>query len=150
MRVTMVQTAAGLKPPSGGYRGNYATLLALQKYGHVTMQFCWAFEKDIYHAIAELKSSRKLSPDNFKTGTTYMLNSKLEEVLVTWYKFTNSHDIVCICLDAKVMIETYPNNLQQEDAAIMIEVSAFTIVTNFTDFMRLVKHLLEQFRMSSG
>lgn len=123
MRVALIQTAAGLKPPSGGYRGNYANLLALQKHGHTTLQFCWAFKKDILNAVAELKAMGVFDEQKFLSGTTAMMNSELEKVTVPWYRFTNTHDITCVALDADMMIETFPNNLQQEDAATMIEVS---------------------------
>lgn len=123
MRVAMIQTAAGLKPPSGGFRGNYANLLALQKHGHTTMQFCWAFKKDILNAVAELKAMGIFDDRDFVSGTTMMINSQLQEVQVPWCRFTNTHGITCVALDAEIMIQTFPNNLQQEDAATMIEVS---------------------------
>lgn len=123
MRVAMVQTAAGLKPPSGGFRGNYATLFALAKHGHTTMQFCWAFQKDINGAVAELKADNKLHEAQWTWGSTYMLNVNLEPVKVTFWKFLNVHGVLCVALDAEVMIPTYPNDIQQEDAAIWIEVS---------------------------
>jgi len=127
MRVAMVQTAAGLKPPSGGFRGNYATLFALAKHGHATMQFCWAYRKDINSAVAELKAEKKFQVSAWKWGRTPMLNANLEEVQVTYWKFKNVHDILCVALDAEEMIPTYPNNLQQVDAATWIEVGPHTL-----------------------
>ncbi|KAK5948052.1 hypothetical protein OHC33_010893 [Knufia fluminis] len=121
MRVAMVQTAAGLKPPSGGFRGNYATLFALAKHGHTTMQFCWAYKKDINSAVAELKAEKKFQDSEWTWGSTYMLDTNSEQVKVTWWKFKNVHDVLCVALDAEVMIPTYPNNIQQEDAATWIE-----------------------------
>lgn len=93
MRVAMCQTAAGLKPPSGGYRGNYASLFALSKHGHVTMQFCWAYKKDITHALAELREAGMLKSCGYTWGKVPMLNKQLEQVNVTWWKFTNAHGI---------------------------------------------------------
>ena len=124
MRVVMVQTAAGLKPPSGGFRGNYATLFALAKHGHTTMQFCWAYKKDITSAVAELKAEKKFELSEWKWGSTIMLNADLEEVQVTFWKFKNVHGVLCVALDAEVMVQTYPNGIQQEDAAIWIEVGS--------------------------
>lgn len=122
MRIVMVQTAAGLKPASGGFRGNYATLLALQKYGHETMQFAWATRQDINEAIAELKSAGKFSKHDFKRGILDMFNKDEKLVQVRWTKFTNVHGIYCVTLDCETMLGIYPNELQQEDAEIMIKV----------------------------
>lgn len=127
MRVALIQTAAGMKPPSGGYRGNYANLLSLQKHGHTTMQFCWAFKKDILNAVAELKAMGIFDDQKFMSGTTTMLNSQLQEVQVPWCRFTNTHGILCTALDAEIMLQTLPNHLQQLDAATMIEVSFKTL-----------------------
>lgn len=123
MRVAMVQTAAGLKPPSGGFRGNYATLFALAKHGHTTMQFCWAFQRDIDTAVAELKADDKFHAAQWAGGSTDMLDVHLEPVKVTFWKFLNVHGVLCVALDAEVMVPTYPNHVQQEDAAVWIEVS---------------------------
>lgn len=123
LRVVMVQTAAGLKPPSGGFRGNYATLFALVKHGHSAMQTCWAFKKDINEAIAELRSQNKFAESGFTWGSTYMTDANNEKVKVTWWRFLNVHDILCVALDAETMIKTFPNHLQQVDAAIYIEAS---------------------------
>lgn len=123
MRVVMVQTAMGLKPPSGGFRGNYATLFALQKHGHETMQFCWAHEKDILHAVAELKAKGVWRDGCMAHDTTTMLNDEEEVVKVNWWKFRNVHGVLCVCLDADIMRYVYNNYNQQLDAAEWIEVS---------------------------
>lgn len=124
MRVAMIQTAAGLKPPSGGFRGNYATLFALTRHGHETMQFCWAYKKDINSAVAELKAEKKFEMSEWDWGKADMVDANLQPVEVTYWKFKNVHGVLCIALDAEVMISTYPNHIQQEDAAIWIEVSS--------------------------
>lgn len=126
MRVAMVQTAYGLKPPSGGFRGNYATLFALAKHGHETMQFCWATLNEISAAYAELKAVGKGKESGFDTGTTTMLNDKLEDVEVTWWTIVNAHGVLCIALDQAVMQKLYPNHIQQVDAATWIEVRGAT------------------------
>lgn len=128
MRVALVQTACGLKSPSGGYRGNYVTLLALQKYGHTTMQTCWAHPKEITTAIAELKYAGKYDADTFaetfKHGTVTMLKENLEEVDVQYWRFADAQGILCVALDADVMLKTFENKLQQAAAKIMIEVGS--------------------------
>ena len=122
MRVVIIQTAAGLKAPSGGYRGNYATLLALQKYGHTTMQFCWAYPPDIVDAIAELKVANKYNEKTFERGTVMIMNEACEKVTVRYWKFKNVHDILCIALDSVAMIPVFGNDKQQLAAKVMIEV----------------------------
>lgn len=122
MRVVMIQTAMGLKPPSGGFRGNYATIYALQRHGHETMQFAWAHVTDIDIAIAELKAKGMWNGKNIETGTTMVLNENSEELPCTWWIFNNTHGVRCVCLDADVMRYAYNNYLQQLDAAKWIEV----------------------------
>lgn len=127
MRVVMVQTAMGYKPPSGGYRGNYATLFALAKHGHETMQFCWAFEHEIATAKEELIALGLLKGAKWDTGKTNMLDENLKPVQVTWWSFINPHGILCTALDAAVMRVVYPNPIQATDAAKWIEVCAQTL-----------------------
>lgn len=123
MTVILIQTAAGLKPPSGGFRGNYATLLALAKHGHVAIQTCWAFKNDINEAISELRQQDKWVKENFSWGYVYLPDEDMKVIKVTWWKFINVHGITCISLDADTMIKAYHNGLQQKDAATWIEVS---------------------------
>lgn len=122
MRVGIVQTACGLKSPSGGYRGNYVTLLALQKHGHETMQTCWAHPKEITNAIAELKAAKKYNAKTFEHGTVFMLNANLQEVEVQYWRFEDVQGVYCVALDADVMLKTFENKLQQAAAKVMIEV----------------------------
>lgn len=115
------------------------------------MQFCWAYKKDINGAIAELKAEKRFHEAEWTWGSTYMLNTALEQVQVTWWKFKNVHDILCVALDAEVMIPTYPNELQQEDAAIWIEVSCLSVaLVRVTDRARLAKDLLVRRDMPIG
>lgn len=143
MRVVMVQTAMGLKPPSGGFRGNYATLFALQKHGHETMQFCWAHEQDILLTVAELKAKGIYRRDSIMQRQTWMLNEVEEEVLVNWWKFRNVHGVLCICLDADIMRYTYNNYLQQIDAAKWIEVWNSLFKKKHADLSRRTNSQLE-------
>lgn len=123
MRVALIQTAAGLKPPSGGYRANYATLYALSTYGHRVAQLCWAFPQDINMALAELKQAGMLYDKDIKFGKTKLTGRELNEFEVTWWKFDDVHGVRCICLDAETMLAQLPNEIQGEDAAVWIEVS---------------------------
>ncbi|KAK5106310.1 hypothetical protein LTS08_000428 [Lithohypha guttulata] len=142
MRVALVQTAAGLKPPSGGFRGNYASLLALQKHGHMTMQFAWATRQDIYEAVAELKSAGRFSKQHFQRGTVQIFDKDSNSTPVTWTKFTNTHGILCVTLDAETMIPTYPNPLQQEDAAAFIRTGS--VPARAVPYMRwLQDHIID-------
>lgn len=122
MRVVMVQTALGYKPPSGGYRGNNATLVELAKQGHDTMQFCWAFPSEIVQVKAEILAKGLTKVAKFDTGKVDMVDENMTLTQVTWWSFVNPHGILCTALDAEVMRATYPNPLQQTDAAIWIEV----------------------------
>lgn len=123
LKVVLIQTAAGLKPPSGGFRGNYATVHALSGYGHKTLQLAWAMPYDIPQAAAELKEAGKFNADEWDFGHVYMLNTALEPVKVTYWKFTDVHGVYIVALDALTMLDTLPNELQQVDAATWIEVS---------------------------
>lgn len=126
MRVAMVQTAAGLKPPSGGYRANYATLYALSTYGHKTMQLCWAYQRDINMAVAELKQVGNYDFKDFKRGKIQLTGRENTKFEVNWWKFTDVHGVRCICLDAETMVNQLPNEIQGQDAAMFIEVSSKT------------------------
>lgn len=150
MRVVLVQTAMGYKPPSGGYRGNYATLVALAKYGHETMQFCWAFAYEIEAAMAEIKSLGLLDEARFDSGKTSMLNENLEAVDVNWCSFINPHGILCVCLDAAVMRMVYPNPIQATDAAAWIEVRLLHSRRISTDCHRPASDHLEQSHTPNG
>lgn len=150
MRVVMVQTAMGLKPPSGGFRGNYATLFALQKHGHQTMQFCWAQEKDILHAAAELKAKGVWYDGCIEHDIASMLNDDEEVVEVNWWKFRNVHGVLCICLDADIMRYIYNNYVQQLDAAEWIEVSNSLFKSTLADFSRQMNDQPEPSCTQSG
>jgi hypothetical protein len=139
MRVVMIQTAMGLKPPSGGFRGNYATLFALQKHGHQTMQFCWAHLSDINIATAELKEIGVWHDKYIKYGVVKMLDEHGEKVETKWWKFINVHGVLCVCLDADVMRYAYNNYLQQLDAATWIEVYRLRSNATLTDLFRQMK-----------
>lgn len=122
MRVVLVQTAMGYKPPSGGYRGNYATLVALAKYGHETMQFCWAFDYEIAAAREEIVALGLVKEAKFDSGKVNMLDEDLKTVEVNWWSFVNPHGVLCVALNAAIMRIVYPNPIQATDAAQWIEV----------------------------
>lgn len=151
MRVVLVQTAMGYKPPSGGYRGNYATLCALAKYGHETMQFCWAFDHEIVAAKEEIKALGLEKEAKWDTGKTNMLDTNLKPVAVTWWSFINPHGVMCTALDAAVMRMVYPNPIQATDAAAWIEVCTPTFSSSPTnDRPRPMFDLLGLSHMQSG
>lgn len=150
MRVVLVQTAMGYKPPSGGYRGNYATLCALTKYGHETMQFCWAFDYEIAAAKEEIAALGLDHEAKWDTGKTSMLDEKLKPVQVTWWSFINPHGVMCTALDAAVMRVVYPNPVQATDAAAWIEVRTSQTLLRFTDNDRLMSDHCEPSPMQSG
>lgn len=151
LRVAVIQTACGLPAPSGGYRGNYATLMALQKYGHETMQTCWAYSKEIQQAIAELKAANKYDAKSFEHGTVFMLNSECEKVKVQYWKFKDIQGILCVALDAESMIPTFPNAQQQIAASRMIMVCHIIYCIMATaNRCRLRRLLPKPSHMSSG
>lgn len=151
MRVVLWQTAAGMKPPSGGFRGNYATLHSLTGHGHKTMQLVWAFEPDISDAIAELKEHKKYDKSTWEEGKVDMLNTKLETIRVKYWKFTDVHGVKCVALDADTMIETLPNELQQADAATYIKVKFPPLrIEASSNFDRPIASRLEVYPISTG
>lgn len=149
MRVVLWQTAAGLKPPSGGFRGNYATLHSLSGYGHKTMQFCWALKNDISDAIAELKQANKYKPDEWVHSYANMLNSDLETVRIPYWKFTDVRGVYIVALDGELMLTILKNELQQIDAAEYIEVSLLVPCRDLANpiawYHPSAKHALYQF-----
>lgn len=150
MRVVLVQTAMGYKPPSGGYRGNYATLCALAKYGHETMQFCWAFDYEIEAARKEIAALGLAKEAKWDTGKTNMLDEKLKPVQVTWWSFVNPHGVTCTALDAAVMRVVYPNPIQATDAAAWIEVCMLAFYLTMADNNRPTSDQLEPNHTPSG
>lgn len=126
MRVAIWQTAAGLKAPSGGYRGNYALAQALTAHGHEVLQFCSSHPGDIEDAIRDLKTARMYRPNQIKRGQMTLIDDDGQPVKVPWTKMTNIHNIRYVALDATILLDTLENTKQCEDAAVHVQVGHST------------------------
>lgn len=123
MIVALVQTAPGLKAPSGGFRGNYATIQTLTLYGHKTLQFVWANSREVTTAITESKLAGTFIEAEWDFGFTNMPGPNGGTQKTEWWRFVNVHGILCVALESKAMSAGYNAHCQQLDAQEWVEVS---------------------------